>query len=77
MSTVNLGDQALSVKFEPFGTAGGPVVSFITYSTDSDEPITLQLALDTSEVDGAWNFVSFSYSAESESVYAGLKGGNS
>jgi hypothetical protein len=41
MSTATVGDQALSVKFEPFGTAGGPVISFITYSTDSDEAVTL------------------------------------
>jgi hypothetical protein len=33
------------------------------------------LELEANEVDGIWNFVTFSYNGATSTVYAGLKGG--
>lgn len=46
------GDKALSASFLPFGTAGGPVIKFATYSTSKSEPVNLEIELDTDEIDG-------------------------
>jgi hypothetical protein len=64
MSSTSHGDQALSVYFRAFGDAGGPVIRFATYTTGSDEPITLDLTLEVDEIDGSWNFIYFGYNHE-------------
>lgn len=60
-----------------FSEAGGPTIRFATYSTDSEEPITLDITLEVDEIDGSWNFVYFGYNGETGSVYAAVKGSNS
>jgi hypothetical protein len=73
MNDFNAGDRALSAYFRKFGEAGGPVIRFTTYNLNG-ENVDLDIELDVDEVDGAWNWIYFGYSAAHQKVVAAVKG---
>jgi len=76
MNDFNAGDRALSVFFLPFGSAGGPHLRFSTYNAGGDN-VDIDIEVDPSEIDGAWNWIYFGYSSTSHKVFAAYKGEHS